>query len=190
MSTRKSQPQINLLPQKNFEQTTTGRVLAWILSTFRIIVIVTEIIVMIAFLSRFWLDAKNTDLTDEINDKKAVLSASSNFEKEFRDTQTRLAIFSQTIATEKIPSASLSLITSYLPDSVFLTSFSFSHDTISLQGSSSDEMSIQQFLTNIAASEKFINVNLTELRSDITDTNLVYFRMSAKVSDTQERSGS
>ena len=64
MSAHKKQ-QVNLLPEKGFTSTTTGRVLTWILSTFRIIVIVTEIIVMIAFLSRFWLDAQNTDLSEE-----------------------------------------------------------------------------------------------------------------------------
>jgi Tfp pilus assembly protein PilN len=189
MSARKSQSQINLLPQKNFEQTTTGRVLAWILSTFRIIVIVTEIIVMIAFMSRFWLDAKNTDLSDEINDKKAVLAASSSFEREFKDTQTRLAIFSQIIATEEIPSTSFSIITSYLPDNVYLTSLSLAKDLIALQGASPDEMSIQQFLTNLAASGKFKDVNLAGLESDITDTALLNFRVNAKVLSAPERSG-
>ena len=53
MSARKEE--INLLPQKGFEATTAGRILAWILSTFRIIVIITELLVMVAFLSRFWL---------------------------------------------------------------------------------------------------------------------------------------
>jgi Tfp pilus assembly protein PilN len=188
MSARKSQPQINLLPQKNFEQTTTGRVLAWILSTFRIIVIVTEIIVMIAFMSRFWLDAKNTDLTDEINDKKAVLAASSNFEREFKDTQARLAIFSQTIATQEIPSTSLVTVTSYLPDNVNLTSFSLTRNAIVLQGSSPDEMSIQQFLTNLTASGKFRDVNLTELESDLTDITQLNFSVGAQVSGALERS--
>ena len=80
--------EINLLPQKGFASTTAGRILAWILSTFRIIVIVTEIIVMVAFLSRFWLDAQNTDLDEEITQKQALIAASLGFEKRFKQTQS------------------------------------------------------------------------------------------------------
>lgn len=188
MSAQKPQPQINLIPQKNFEQTTTGRVLAWILSTFRVIVIVTEIIVMVAFLSRFWLDAKNSDLNDEINDKKAVLVASSNFEKEFKDTQARLSIFSKITSSEKAPGMSLTTVTSYLPDDVYLTNFVYSKDKINLEGSSPSETSIQQFLTNIAASGKFKEVNLDKLESDTKDDVLLNFGASAQIEAPQEGS--
>src|SRR3989304_5055627 len=102
MAAHKKEEQINLLPEKGFEQTTTGRILTWILSSFRIIVIVTEIIVMIAFLSRFWLDAQNTDLTEELQQKQAVLSASKAFDAEFKDTQKRLKVFTDLTAHCKL----------------------------------------------------------------------------------------
>ena len=57
---------INLLPKEEFDASVVGRLLRWAMGTFRIIVIITEMIVMAAFLSRFWLDAQNSDLNDEI----------------------------------------------------------------------------------------------------------------------------
>ena len=66
MAARKKSSRINLLPQEEFAASTLGRILAWILSTFRILVIMTELIVILAFLSRFWLDARTTDLNEEI----------------------------------------------------------------------------------------------------------------------------
>ena len=62
----KKEPEINLLPQEEFEGSVIGRILKWGLSTFRIIVIIVEMVVMAAFLSRFWLDAKNSDLNEDI----------------------------------------------------------------------------------------------------------------------------
>ena len=89
MAARKKR-QINLLPQEEFAASTLGRVLNWLLTTFRYIVIVTEIVVMTAFLSRFWLDAKSTDLNELIKQKQAVIAASADFEKEFRLTKDNL----------------------------------------------------------------------------------------------------
>ncbi len=57
---------------------------------------------MIAFLSRFWLDAQHTDLNEEIQQKQAVIEATQNFESEFKDTQKRLSIFSK-LATNDSP---------------------------------------------------------------------------------------
>src|SRR3990167_1085348 len=95
MAAPKEKALINLLPQEEFESSTFGRVLKWLLSSFRIMVIITELVVMTAFLSRFWLDAKTTDLNDSIKQKQAVIESQNNFEKEFRKTQNRLVIFKE-----------------------------------------------------------------------------------------------
>src|SRR3989337_1668594 len=168
MAAHKKEEQINLLPEKGFEQTTTGRILTWILSSFRIIVIVTEIIVMIAFLSRFWLDAQNTDLTEELQQKQAVLSASKAFDAEFKDTQKRLKDFTD--------------LKSYLPDDVFLSLVSFSKDSLNFEGLSPNERSIQQLIVNLGSTDIFENVILIELRSDQNNPSLLKFTIQAKPS--------
>ena len=92
MAALRNKNQINLLPSRGLGSSTAGRVLSWILSTFRIIVIVTEIIVMVAFLSRFWLDAQNTDITEEMTQKQAVLAASLDFERKFKETKEKCVV--------------------------------------------------------------------------------------------------
>jgi len=112
---RKSQTLINLLPKEEFITSNLGKVLHWAMNSFRVIVILTELVVMAAFLSRFWLDAKNTDLTDLIKQKQAVIAASADFEKEFKLTQERLKIFSTVAENQGLASSNLDLVTSYLP---------------------------------------------------------------------------
>lgn len=183
MSARSSKEQINLLPLKGFETTTAGRVLAWILSTFRIIVIVTELIVMIAFLSRFWLDAQNTDLNEEIQQKQAILIASSSFENEFKDIQKRLSVFSEFSQSNGKISQSLKTITSYLPSDLYLTSLRYSGESFEIQGASPNEKSIQQLAVNLQSGTNFGQVAIAEIRSNAKDPYLLEFKITASLSN-------
>lgn len=82
--------EVNLLPSDNLEGRPGGKFLTWALSWGKRIVITVEAIVILAFLSRFWLDTVVADLSEQINNKKNVVVASSNFEKKFRATQQRI----------------------------------------------------------------------------------------------------
>ena len=177
MAARKKE-KINLLPQRGFESTTTGRVLAWVLSSFRIIVIVTEIIVMIAFLSRFWLDAQNTDLTEDLERKQAVLASSLNFEKEFKDTQKRLKIYSD-LTSDKLSKATVAnTISKLLPPDIFLTTIVFKDKEIGISGISPNEKSIQQLIVNLNSSDIFESALLMGIKSDEEDVNSLIFDLS------------
>ena len=80
---------INLLIHTDFDKTFLGKFLRWSLTYGRYIIICTEIIVLLAFIYRFSLDRKITDLNDEIEQKSAIIAANSNFEEQFRNLQFR-----------------------------------------------------------------------------------------------------
>ena len=166
MPGRKKESKINLLPREEFLASTAGRILTWVLTTFRIIVIVTEMLVMIAFLSRFWLDARNTDLSENIQQKQAVLASSLDFEKEFKDVQARLQIFSDFTSGKDQLSKSLNSITSLLPPGVILENISFSNQGIEISGLSVSEVSIQQFTVNLKSDNNFKKVALGNIKTD------------------------
>lgn len=155
---------INLLPSEEFEGSITGRVLRWAMTTFRIIVIVTEMIVMGAFLSRFWLDAKNSDLNDSIQIKTAQIAAQKSFETEFRSMQKRLAIFGN---LEKIapPSGTIAKIVARLPGDVNLTTISVQEKTVQIKGVSGSEIGVAQFVSNLKAEDLFKSVSLGGINS-------------------------
>jgi len=176
MAKKKKEAIINLVPKEDFSATTAGRVLAWILSTFRIIVIVTEILVMLAFISRFWLDAQNTDLTELIKQKQAVLVASTSFENQFKDTQARLQIFSEYAGSEgKIPHL-INVVSSRLPSDVVLDSISISKEGMTISGLSTNETSIQQLIVNLYEEETIKEVLLQEVTFE-GESQLLKFRI-------------
>ncbi len=175
---KKNTREINLLPEREFAGTVTGRVLSWIISTFRVIVIVTEILVMIAFLARFWLDAQNTDLNDDIDQKKAVLLASVDFENQFKDTQKRLRIFSS-LTSSQPPSTYIATITRALPPDVLLSDISKLSSDVQLEGLTTNERAIQQFVVNLQASSLFGDVALIDVKTSQSNVNLLAFTIKA-----------
>lgn len=165
---------INLLPQEEFEASILGRVLRWAMGTFRIIVIVTEMIVMAAFLSRFWLDAQNSDLSDAIKISSAQIIAQAAFEKEFRGVQTKLKIY-KSINQLAQSSKKLDTITAKIPADIILNSIILNPQTLDIRGDSASETSIAQLLSNLKAEPTFKQVDLGGLDSSQSNSALTTF---------------
>lgn len=70
------------------------RVINWSLSIGRILIIITELVALGAFLWRFGLDQQLVDLHTEIKQKQAIVNAFKKNEDEYRNLQDRLSIAS------------------------------------------------------------------------------------------------
>ena len=169
---------INLLPQEEFAASTLGRILAWLLSTFRIIVIFTEVIVMGVFLSRFWLDAKANDLNEIIRKDQTILSTTTDFENEFRDIQKKLETYSKVSSMAKKTSLYVSKISGNLPPDVFISSFQITEDSIQIKGNSVSESSIAQFVINLKNDKDFSSVALIGTNTSQQDKTSIIFNVS------------
>lgn len=165
---------INLLPQEEFEASIMGRVLRWAVSTFRIIVTVTEMIVMAAFLSRFWLDAQNSDLSDKLKIASAQISAQANFEKEFRGLQKKLKVFGD-IKQAAQSSNKLNLVASKIPAEVVLTALTLGPTSSEVKGESATENGIAQLISNLKAEPLFKQVDLSSLGSSESNPGITTF---------------
>lgn len=170
--------QINLVPEEGLSSTTSGRILIWILSTFRIILIVTELIVIGAFISRFWLDAKNTDLSEEMKEAKDVISSLSSFESDFKDIQNRLVIFDSYKENEGKINSNLKTMVSYKPQGINFQSINVDIDKITIAAVSVSEIEVEQYYVNLKASGKFESVDLENI-SLTKDNSSVNFSITA-----------
>ena len=180
MSTKK-QKEINLIARDKFSSSFFGRILSWLLMTFRILVMFTEMVVMGAFISRFYLDARNSDLLDEINQKKALLEAQSSFEQDFRDVQKRLESIS-TIENMSHPKDKyLTAITDSLPSGLIVSSILFTEESVVVKGSVDDERTISQFIAGVKESQVFKNLQLTELKTDSQTEGKIEFAVGGQL---------
>jgi hypothetical protein len=179
--------QINLIPQDEFEGSTTGRVLKWALSTFRVTVIITELIVMSAFLSRFWFDSRNSDLNDELNIKKSQVLAYSDIEKEFRKNQAKLSIV-KSLYSENNLSNVVETISKNIPADVFLSSISVVNKDLNLKAYAFSEISIAQFLINLTNLDFLGQVSLNQVSSSVDNSAITNFTITA-VTDAKQLGG-
>lgn len=175
MPAKKKQKKINLLPQEEFASSIKGRILKWFLSTFRAVVVLTEVVIMTAFFSRFWLDVKSADLSDKIDRQQAILNSLAPFEKEFKNYQKKLSIISSLSAKESGSKEVLSQITSILPQNIYLTNYSFTENEITIKGASSSERSIAQLIVNLENLDSFGEVALSSLSNSEEQPDLIFF---------------
>ncbi len=171
MAKNKLPTEINLLPQEEFQASTLGRTLKWLLGTFRMIVISTEMIVMLAFLSRFWLDAQNNDLTDSINQERVIVGSYKSIEDEFRLTQAKLSIFSQFTSGPKISSITQK-ITSNLPPEVVLENILLKGNNLQIQAKAQSEKDAVQLIANLENTNSFQNIKLTRIEKKADETGI------------------
>ena len=176
MAVAKKKTEINLLPADKFAVSAFGRILNWLLSTFRFITIVVELLVMTAFLSRFWLDARNSDLSDEMEQKVALLASAQEFEQEFNAVKEKINIYTSISASEDSVLTALKKIPTILPEGITLDSLSLAADGTRLSGSAQTEEQISQFLVNLGSIKEYENPLLTQVSVD-EETQLYLFKI-------------
>lgn len=177
----KNTKHVNLLPQEDFERTTLGRIMKWALTSFRFIVIVVELVVVASFLLRFWFDVQISDLEDEIEQKSALISSKSSFEKEFRKTQNKLLIFSTITADSNLSLPLLEAVSASLPADTQLTEFTRTDRNLQLTGATLSENSIARLITNLKENPRFASVNLVKIETK-KDSTLVEFILNLTLS--------
>lgn len=157
-------PAINLLPKNEFDKSTTGRVINWLLSTFRYLVILVELIVIIGFIARFWLDVVHANLDDKIKEHTQVIKSYQDFEERFRLTKTKLQLVSELTSQPKFTNL-ISDINNRLPEGVSLTKIEKSAEKIIIEGVTLQEQSVAQLITNLNEIESLQGIRITQLNS-------------------------
>lgn len=177
MPAKKIKQEINLLPEVDFEYSTKGRIISWLLGTFRIIVILTELVVVSAFFLRFGLDSKASDLSDEIEQKKSLITSYSVTEKTFRDVQTRIDMYSKNTKTNRMYSVYLSDINKSVPQDIFLTSVTLNEKELTIEGNASTEKAIQLLMANTQSFDYVEAVYITKLEQNKENIALNFFTL-------------
>jgi len=170
---------INLLPREEFEKKPLGRFLTWALTAGRYIVIFTELIVLIAFLSRFKLDRDLSDLYDQIQQKQAQITAYSDFEKDFRFFQERLEIIKTLQGEQPLIEGIINTVTQTIPDDVSLNNFSFSENEVKIAGIALSETGLKSFVASLSGSKQLTNISLTNITKEAG--GWIKFIITAKV---------
>jgi len=154
---------IEFLPQEEWEKGTWGKILKWTLTVGRHVVIFTELIVILAFLSRFKLDRDLTDLGEKVKQQQAIITSWSTFEKEFRFLNKRLQAIEELKKNQIEAALVLDELASLTPLDIVIFDFSVFNKQLSLAASAFSEGGLETFLRNLKNSPKFKDIKLTQI---------------------------
>lgn len=172
---------INLLPKDEFETSSVGKFVQWAVHVGRWIVVLTEFIVICAFLSRFYFDTKLANLFDDIKQKQSIVDSALSFEDNFRQVQDKIKIIKGLIAEEKKPSITLVEVSQSLPLDVTLTGINIDNGSLGLSGYSLSERGLNVLLSGLVTNPHLEAVSLDNISSQKDNPSTVGFTISAKV---------
>ncbi|OGG01363.1 hypothetical protein A2Z33_02330 [Candidatus Gottesmanbacteria bacterium RBG_16_52_11] len=140
--------------------------------------ILTEIIVLFAFFSRFSLDRKLADLNEQIEQKQAIIEANLPTEMEIRKVQQNIAEIKTLIETQEKPVNNLTVIKSLLPSDVYFETLEITPTGISADSIAGTIEGFSVFLGNLQAVGKFQAIDIEEIKKE--PLRGIVFRFTAK----------
>lgn len=169
---------VNLLPKDPFYDTLLGKTTTWALSVGRYIVIFTEIVVILSFLSRFQLDRQLTDLNKEIVEKKAVIDSYGELEQNVRDIQKKIANYQQLKPQRSIKQVfdELSLVT---PESIEYIDLNINSNSVEITGRTQSTQALRQFITNLQLTNYFSGVSVEHISNSDNNSPGFDFKINA-----------
>lgn len=174
---------VNLLPKDSFESSAVGRVLAWALVFGKWSVIVTQLIVVGAFLLRFGLDRKLTDLRRSMNVEISIIESYSELEREFRLAQSRLEIATEAISTQKSATDLLAHLATITPIDVWYERMTITDDSVTIAAYSSSISGFSLFIQSLKADVNFSSVSIGSISSGVQQGARLQFEATLTLSD-------
>lgn len=176
---------INLLGEEDLSHTPQGRIIKWALTYGRYIMVGTEIVVLLAFISRFSLDRKLTDLKEEISQKQAILEANLPFERDIIRIQEELSVIRGLTADQQKPLNIIKHIQSIVPQDVSLDSLKITSDKVSADATAGTISSFTQFMVNLQAEKGIGRVEIGDINKHFSSG--VVFKFTASLGNPKNQ---
>ena len=182
--------EISLLPESENPNSIGVHFFNWVTTAGRGTIVITEFIVILAFISRFWLDRKNSDLSEISRQKQSILESVVPFESEFVKLQQRLAYIKDFYNNQPQYDKQINSLITSTPQDLFFEKLSISNNeqsksiTIDTSLVAYKEESIVSFITNLMLNPDIDQVNVNKIEKKEKESqysiSLTLFFKSAK----------
>lgn len=174
MPNQKKLSSINLVPQDEFDKSVIGKVLKWALTTGKSIVILTEFVVILAFLSRFKLDRDLNDLNEVIIQKQTLVESYSQVEEQMLDVQARMTLAGEISNTSVNVSQSMDELSRLIPIGTKMDTIELNQTNWVLRGIAGSETGFAALMSRLENSGKFATINAGDVHFDLRRGGLVF----------------
>lgn len=173
---------INLL--KNKEADFFGEFIKWALTIGRLVVIITEIIALSAFVYRFSLDRRLIDLRSEIKQKQTIISAQKNNEEKYRDLHDRLYLASNFSNLSQEGYKTLTDILNLTPQGITLNNLVLAKDKINIDASVLIASSLSLFVNSLKNYPSIETISIDNIENR-PQTNFIVVTITATLKKSQ-----
>lgn len=170
--------QINLLPKNSFEFSTLGKFLSWAMTSGRVMVVLTEFVVLLSFGSRFYFDKKLNDLTEVIDQKLAQIVSYSEIETQMRSLLAKQQPVSDFLSKNIKFSQKYDDLARNIPFGVKMEKIYFDQNTMRLTGKADTEYGFALLLSNLKNMNTLSYLNIKDTTFD-QNTKSVMFTITA-----------
>ena len=162
---------INLI--KDQKSVLLERIINWSLGVGRILIIVTEIVALGAFLWRFGLDQQLVDLHTEINQKQAIVNAFKKNEDEYRNLQDRLSIASNFSLAEVKRVQIYNEILDLAKSGISFNKLSLSKDRLVIEITADSVSSLSEFTNSLKSYSQIESVSIDKIETKISNAIII-----------------
>lgn len=174
--------QINLISKDELGKNFLDKLLQWSITYGRYIIVLTEFLVVVVFLSRFKLDQELTDLHESIDQKRAIVQAVREIENSFKALQNRLSQIKTIQAGIIKPNKFVDFINQNTPLGITLSSLTITDKEVSLTGSAFNERDLIAFVNAWLFSPLFEKISLNNVSTNkIADNIGIQFSLTANI---------
>jgi len=140
--------------------------LKWAVTTGRYIIILTELVVIIAFLSRFKLDEDLRNVNEQIQTQVNFLESEQSQLNEFLIVQKRVSLLGRTLSNKVQVTEMMDYLASRTPLEIKINQLSILKNEISIGAVTLSESALGKMMTNMSRDGIWKSLDLTQIVSD------------------------
>jgi len=175
---------INLLPRDSFESSTLGIVLEWSLVFGKWAVILTQLVVMGAFIYRFALDRTVTDLRKSISKNVAIVKSYEQVERDFVLAQKQVNQAKIALSSQQTMLKTMDEIHAITPNEIWYDRLNFTPDGISMTAYAASLPGFGRFLTSVQSDKHFKGIRIGKIESSSTKGAQLQFDISISIANS------
>lgn len=176
--------EISLLPSSENINSFFSKALNWVTTVGRVIIIFTELIVIAAFFSRFYLDRKNSDLSEVIRQQRAILGTTTDFQREFKSLQQELSAIKTSYLDRQDMAPYLSQLAQSIPPEVSVSNIEYKPDDkknlphLSALFITASDQALISLIENLSLNPQIDSVNVGTIEKKTKDK---WFRLGVDI---------
>lgn len=176
---------VNLLPKDSFESSLVGQILEWALVFGKWSVILTQLVVVGAFLLRFGLDRRLNNLMRQIEENVATINSYSELEQDFTVAQRRVNYIKPVIEEQGDVIRVFEKLGEITPIDVWYDDISFNNSSVTLNSYAGSIRGFNSLLLAAQRDPMFKRVTIGSMESSVSSDSLLTFTLTLEYGEAQ-----